>query len=149
MHMTVSVIVLNVSWAWLSRLYTISTFTHDIIKAQKHWDDAGLYNTACSTPYSELFCSWHFWELNRLLSKLWSCKVIGTLTRSSERKAQSPTSSLTKLDLSGSKVADLTSLPTLTNWQTLTLPTAPSSESAVMPEIDSQAQACDHCRVQR
>ena len=36
-------------------------------------------------------------------------------------------SSLTELDLSGSKVADLTSLPTLTNLQKLTLPAAPSS----------------------
>ena len=36
-------------------------------------------------------------------------------------------SSLTELDLSGSKVADLTSLPTLTNLQKLTLPATPSS----------------------
>ena len=36
-------------------------------------------------------------------------------------------SSLTELDLSGSKMADLTSLPTLTNLQKLTLPAAPSS----------------------
>ncbi len=34
--------------------------------------------------------------------------------------------SLTELDLSGSKVADLTSLPTLTNLQKLTLPATPS-----------------------
>ncbi len=33
--------------------------------------------------------------------------------------------SLTKLDLSGSKVADLTSLPTLTNLQKLTIPATP------------------------
>jgi len=37
-----------------------------------------------------------------------------------------PPTSLTELDLSGSKVADLTSLPTLTNLQKLTLPSAPS-----------------------
>ncbi len=36
-------------------------------------------------------------------------------------------SSVTELDLSGSKVANLTSLPTLTNLQKLTLPAAPSS----------------------
>jgi len=69
------------------------------------------------------------------------------LTHEKLLKAQSPTSSLTKLDLSGSKVADLTSLPRLTNLQTLTLPAAPSS--AVMPEADSQAQAYGHCRAQR
>ena len=39
---------------------------------------------------------------------------------------QLPTS-LTELDLSGSNMADLTSLPTLTNLQKLTLPAAPSS----------------------
>ena len=71
-----------------------------------------------------------------------------TLTHEKPLKAHSRTTGifLTTLDLSCSKAADLTSLPTLTRLQTLTLPAAPSS--AVMPEPDSQAQAGGHCRAQ-